>query len=199
MQLSLGHDVIAYASKDLFDASGRIIAKIAAETYVAKPLGTAQLLHDAAEAHSYLWGMTSARKELWALFDPDCSYCHMLFEALRPKVEGGALKVHVIQVAFLKPEGIGRAAAIVGCKDPAAALVRDEIRFDIAAEQGGIEAEPTSNTASSRVRANNAWMAARGIRATPFLLYRDRDGEPRAIPGFPPDVAALLSEIRSGS
>ena len=202
-----GHNGIVYVSPDgkyvfqgtIIGSDGSNITKQEALAYLPKPPSAAEKFAALNKAHSFVWGQASAKKELWIVFDPNCIFCHKTFEALKKYVNDGTLKVHVIQVGFLKPSSLGKAAAILSSKDPAAALTKDETKFNVATEEGGITPNMSDAQAVKQVRENNAWMDAQGIGGTPYLLYRNPQGKPEGVNGYVADVTSLLARIDAGS
>jgi thiol:disulfide interchange protein DsbG len=116
---------------------------------------------------------------------------------LKKYVGDDILKVHIIQVGFLKPSSLGKAAAILSSKDPAAALTKDELKFNVSGEEGGITPNMSDAEAVREVRENNAWMAAQEIRGTPYLLYRNTKGKPQAVAGYVADASSLMAQIET--
>lgn len=198
-----GRHSILYATPDgkyliqgvIVSSNGDNMTRLAADKYLPQPATAAQNFAVMSKAHTYLWGQTSAKKELWVVFDPNCIYCHKLFEGLKSHVAAGDVKVHVIQVGFLKQSSLGKAAAIFAAKDPAAALAQDEAKFDTAKEEGSIVPDMSNADAVAKVKDNNAWMKAQGIKGTPYMMYRDTNGKPQAIEGYMSDTTALLAKI----
>ncbi|GHE01210.1 thiol:disulfide interchange protein [Defluviimonas sp. 20V17] len=183
---------------EILKSDGTNVTQDEADQYLPKPPTAAQNFAALDQTHSFVWGKASAKKELWIVFDPNCIYCHKTYEDLKSDVAKGEVKVHIIQVGFLKPSSLGKAAAILGAKDPAKALATDEEGFDVAAEEGGIKPDLSNSDAVAQVKANNAWMQAQGIGGTPYLLFRDAQGKAHAIGGYDPDTAKLLAAIGDG-
>lgn len=202
-----GHDAILYASPDgaylfqgdIVDQAGANLTDQASASYLPQPPTAAENFAALDKTHGFVWGQASAKKELWIVFDPNCIYCHKTFESLQSYVASGALKVHIVQVGFLKPSSLGRAAAILSAKDPVAALTEDETKFDTDNEEGGMPPDLSNADAVAQVKANNAWMEAQGISGTPYLLYHDGKGAVQGIAGYVEDVASLVQDIQAGS
>lgn len=199
-------NMVAYTTKDgqyiivgaVFGADGENYSLKASQEFLPPPPpppSAGKNLADIEKAHTFLWGRPNAPKALWAVMDPDCIFCHRFFGEIAPFVQSGAVKVHVLQVGFLKPDSLGKAAAILGAKDPAQALVTDETGFNEATEEGGIQPDSSDKSALGVIKANNAWMQAHGIGGTPYILYRGVKGEPMVMPGFPQNIELLLSQI----
>lgn len=201
-----GREMIAYTTANgkymlvggVFDASGKNYSLAAMQQYLPPPPAPPNAEKNFAalgQTHTYVWGQASAKKEIWFVEDPDCIWCHRLFGALQPAVNAGEVKVHVIQVGFLKSDSLAKAAAILASKNPAEALVEDETKFNVDAEEGGIEGSLKDAKAVADVKANNAWMQSHGIGGTPYVLYRDVHGKVQIVPGMPSDVNAMLAQV----
>lgn len=202
-----GRDGIVYVSPDgnyvfrgiIIKADGSNVTQQEAAQFLPKPPGAAENFAALDKTHTYLWGQKSAKKELWIVFDPNCIYCHKTYESLEKYVADGTLKVHIIQVGFLKPSSLGKAAAILSTKNPADGLKTDESKFDVANEEGGIKSDMSDAQAVKQVKENNTWMSDQEIGGTPYLLYRNAQGKPEAAEGYVADVATLLSKIQTNS
>ncbi len=134
-------------------------------------------------------------RTLWVYFNPDCSYCHRLWNALSGVSD---LTVHWIPVSFsLKPASMARSAAILSAKDPASALAENEDHFDDRREEGGYPVTgPISREAREAVTKNTMLLRLwTGKVATPTLLYTDTRGAVQESIGLPADIPALLDTI----
>ena len=198
-----GRTAVLYASRDgqylingqIYGADGRNYTRAAQQLYLPPPPTPAQTFGALKETHTFLWGKESASKEIWMIFDPDCIFCHKSYESLKALVSEGKLKVHIIAVGFLKPDAMGKSAAIVGASAPSAALANDEDKYDVATEEGGAIADFRDAKALRWVQGNTEWMKAHGITGTPYMLWRDPSGRVRAEAGYESDVAALMARI----
>lgn len=209
LAVSLGpqKNAILYATPDgkylmqgmIVSSDGKNMTQAEAKQMLPQPPDAAANFASLDKTHSYLWGKAAAPKEMWVLFDPNCIYCHKTYEALKPAVSAGKVKVHVIQAGFLKADSMAKAAAIMAAKDPAAALATDEKNFDDAKEEGSIKGDMSNKDAVAKVTANNIWMQAQGIGGTPYILYKDAAGKAQDIAGFDPDIDGLLAKIGTAS
>jgi thiol:disulfide interchange protein DsbG len=126
-------------------------------------------------------GAEEPERIVYAFTDPNCPYCHLLWRASKPYYSEG-LQVRHILVGFLKPSSPGKAAAILGADDPAAALRRHEASH----ATGGIEpADDPADKLTDRLARNRQLMGRLGIRATPGLVFRTADGKVRKLMGMP--------------
>jgi thiol:disulfide interchange protein DsbG len=211
LAVSLGgqRNMVAYATKDgkyiivgaVFGADGENYSLKASQEYLPPPPPppSAKANFDAlGQTHTYLWGKPGAKKELWAVLDPDCIFCHKFYVEAEPFVKSGEVKIHVVQTGFLKPDSLGKAAAILGAKNQVDMYIKDEANFNDATEDGGIKPDMSNAKAVAQVKENNAWMQSHGIGGTPYILYRGKNGDPQVMPGFPQDINGLLALVHDG-
>jgi thiol:disulfide interchange protein DsbG len=132
---------------------------------------------------------------MYVFFDPNCPYCHKVFEMLRPSVQRGDVELRWIVVGKLMTTSTGKAAAMLEAKDPTEALYRSESGFSQATGSfGGIEEEPVPRNETLRqLHANLALLNRSGFDAVPSLLFRTKDGKADIIRGAPP--ATFLEQL----
>ena len=136
---------------------------------------------------------------LTAFIDPNCIFCHLLYQQIEPLVAKGALRVRYVLVAVVKRSSFEKAAAILSAKDAAAALQQDQVAFDPKTEEGGIKPDATPSKAiMERINANNALMSKAGGSGTPMLLFCSKDGSVQQLEGLPRDINTLLAEMANG-
>ena len=136
---------------------------------------------------------------LTVFIDPNCIFCHLLYQQIEPFVAKGALRVRYVLVAVVKRSSFEKAAAILSAKDTAAALQQDQTDFDPKTEEGGIKPDATPSKAiTERINANNALMSKAGGSGTPMLLFCSKDGSVQQLEGLPRDINTLLAEMASG-
>jgi thiol:disulfide interchange protein DsbG len=127
-------------------------------------------------------GADDADTVIYTFTDPNCPYCHRFREAAAPWVDAGRVQIRHIMVGILKRDSPEKAATILGSDDPAAALLRNQNRFD----EGGIAVdEEKVSAARERVQQNNRLMREMGLRATPVIYYRNEDGDVARRQGMP--------------
>ena len=132
---------------------------------------------------------------IYVFFDPNCPYCHKVFEMLRPQVQRGEVELRWVPIGKLMLTSLGKAAALLEDKDPTAALYRNERDFSRETGAfGGIEEEPLPREDTlRRLSANHALLRQSGSDAVPALLYRTKEGKANLVVGAPP--AATLDAI----
>lgn len=149
-----------------------------------------------AEAPKSTWLRDGQSKHvLYVFFDPNCPYCHKLYEALRDPVALGEVELRWIPVGISRESSLGKAAAILEAKNPVDAFHYNEHYFTFdGGKFGGIEEEPLPREETLKKLAANLRLLERaGVLAVPAMLFRTRDGIVRYVPGAPP--AATLEEI----
>lgn len=162
-----------------------------------KPLAPASAAIAAAQAPSFIVG---THGPLIVVFvDPNCIFCHKMLALAMPHVRAGTLRLRVVPVGFLKPDSEGKAEAIMAAPDPAKALARDEQKFNVKTEEGGIApAASPSPKVVSEIKSNTTLLGRTGEIATPTIVYCDRGGKAHVMHGIEPTDAALqqfLSEV----
>lgn len=138
------------------------------------------------------------RRELYIFFDPNCSYCPMIYKNLQQLIAPYNLQLRWIPVAMLDATSIGKAAAILQAKNPKAALDHNEAHYNAEAHTGSISEEIPSAVTERRLRANEALLNQVGIPVVPTLLFRAKTGEAMVIQGALSPVALrkVLDRVR---
>ncbi|TXH73975.1 thiol:disulfide interchange protein DsbG [Thiobacillus sp.] len=138
---------------------------------------------------------------LYVFFDPNCPYCHSLYQNLRPWVGKGGLQVRWIPVGILTSSSEPKAAAILQAPSPLVALRKNEDDFGFSDDAGGgiAPASRIGAKAQQELAANSALMQSQRIYGVPVLLYRDRSGRGQLLvggPASPAELRALLDRIK---
>jgi thiol:disulfide interchange protein DsbG len=136
---------------------------------------------------------------IYVFFDPNCPFCHKVYEMLRPQVQRGDVELRWIPLGKLMATSTGKAATLLEAKDPTEALHRNERGFSQETGSfGGIEEEPVPRDDTiRRLNANLALLNRTGFDAVPALLFRTKDGKANIIRGAPSAafLAKLLKEL----
>ncbi|HUW99168.1 MAG TPA: thioredoxin fold domain-containing protein [Acidiferrobacter sp.] len=126
-------------------------------------------------------------KQLYIFFDPNCPYCHDLYQALQPLIGPDQLKIAWIPVGILALSSFGKAAHLLEDNDPMAALDRAERAFR---HKSGELTPARATPAITRGLTNNVrLLAAAGADGVPFLVYKDQTGRVNTVMGDPPEEA----------
>lgn len=160
--------------------------------------GPAAALRAFAGATRNAFGFTQGTGTLivYVYFDPNCIYCHELYDRLQPYLRSGKLSVTWIPVGFLKRSSVGKAEAILAAPDPVRALAQNERLFDRAREEGAIAPAVNPATAvAAAVYFNTRLLARSGELATPTLVLAEKGQGIRVIPGMPAHLATLVGHL----
>lgn len=182
----------------LFDAKGRNLTQL--DMAKAQPASTAavpsagqdksaidlQGVLDRASKAAWIADGTKG-KIIYAIFDPNCMYCHRLHGNLRSLIAEGKVQVRWIPVSILTDSGDGAIAAIFGAKDRAAALTS---AFDHMLAPAAV-----SQPVKLAVARNVLLLRDTGYAGVPVLLY-DADGKPAMHMGLPDarQLAAIVAQ-----
>lgn len=137
-------------------------------------------------------------------FDPNCPYCHELYDDLRPWVGKQGLQLRWIPVAVLAPSSEGKAAAMLQAADRRRALARNEDDYGEnprAGSGGGLVPAAQVNPATRSELARNLKLlhSAGAYFAFPMMVWRDRSGQAQMFLGAPRDarqLKTLLATVR---
>ena len=133
--------------------------------------------------------------------DPNCPYCHVMYEHEAALIQAGKLTVRYVPVAFLTPQSPAEAAAWLQSPHPLAALKHFEAIIGPALRSGSYhhlpKAKPTAKT-SEELKRNLEMMGAMGFEGTPAILYRVKSGQLGRIPGMISEkqLAGLLPHLQ---
>lgn len=137
------------------------------------------------------------RRQLYVIVDPNCPFCHRLFERLQPLIGAHHMTVHWIVAGFLRATSAGKAAAILGAHRPLAALRRNERSFRPGKDDGGIQPVAVRGRGARALAANNHVLALTGPELVPTLIYRNVAGKVIMHQGVPIKPHGLLWTIRA--
>ena len=145
----------------------------------------------ALEASSWIAdGSNGATRIVYAFTDPNCPYCHKFWSDSRPWINAGNVQVRHVIVGILGPTSPGKAAALLGATDPAAALAQHEQDF----ASGGIAVmAPIPQALRTKLETNAALMERLGSQATPTIFFKDDSGKLQKVQGAPsPDALVKM-------
>jgi thiol:disulfide interchange protein DsbG len=169
----------------IIKATGENITQQEAQRYILSGKAVS-VYNNLPKQAGFIEGNADAPHKIIAIMDPNCIFCHRLYEALKPQVLSGQLAVKWIVAGFLKPGSAGKAYAILSAKDPAKALAKNEANFNEHTEEGAIT--PISNpsaTIKQAVADANAFLQNNQLPGTPAVIYLDQNHKPQLIEGMP--------------
>jgi thiol:disulfide interchange protein DsbG len=125
---------------------------------------------------------------VYIFFDPNCPYCHKLYEALQPQIAGKDLQLRWIPVGMLTPTSQGKAAAILQAGNPLEALRNNEDNFNFSDNGPGGGITPAS-TIKDQTRldlaANLSLLQGQNIFSVPVVVFHATDGQGIMFQGVP--------------
>lgn len=168
----------------LYSPNGQNLSQQYARQYAPKP-NVAKVI-DGLDAQRLVTEGPDTAPTLYVFADPNCIFCHELYEQTAPLVNTGKLRIHWIMVGVLGPSSAGRAATILEASDPTTALARNEAQFDVGNEQGGIAIGKPNADITHVLTNNRQAMFDVGDSGTPTVLFHNSDGRWQAREGLPP-------------
>jgi thiol:disulfide interchange protein DsbG len=135
-------------------------------------------------------GRDDAPRKVYVFTDPNCPYCTKPWSDARPWVESGRVQLRHVIVGVLTATSEGKAAAILGDKDPVAKLAAYEgsHAFAVASMLESGRPHPVEDASmkplspipaglQTDLDGNQRIMASLGIRATPGIASIGADGK----------------------
>lgn len=154
---------------------------------------------DLKNTYTFIDGDINAPHKVTVIADPNCIYCHKLYESTRGLIGNGDLAIKWLMVGVMKKDSRAMAAAILASDDPLQSFITDEYKFDAQNETGGIH--PLSNIPfdiAKKIDANNAFMKRHQFYGTPVMIYKE-DGKAKITQGYvqPKQLTQMLPSISS--
>jgi thiol:disulfide interchange protein DsbG len=168
----------------LVSATGENLTQKYAETHIPKPDLSA--LYAKFEKSAYVAGgeLKNPKSIIYAVFDPNCVFCHYLYLALKPYEKAG-LQVRYVPVGFLHEDSANKAAQLLA--EGAKALDAQQAAYNTPEMPKGIAVTPEMK---AKLEANQALMREAQMNGTPGILYKDANGNVLKKDGMP-----MLAEL----
>jgi thiol:disulfide interchange protein DsbG len=125
---------------------------------------------------------SNPKSVIYAIMDPNCIFCHLLWIALKP-YEAAGLQVRWVPVGFLHHDSAPKAAALL--RGGESALTQLQEHFDEKKESGGIAGIEVTPELQRELDANLALMRDARVQGTPGIFYRTAAGQVRRQSGMP--------------
>ncbi|MHB1332744.1 MAG: thiol:disulfide interchange protein DsbG [Sulfuriferula sp.] len=122
---------------------------------------------------------------IYIFFDPNCPYCHKVYQATRSWIDKDGLQFRWIPLGILMSSSIGKAAAILEAKDPLAAFHKNENEFGPAPKFGGIAETIPSAQSLKRLQHNAELFKQTRMPGVPVIMFREASGKVRMMDGAP--------------
>jgi len=125
--------------------------------------------------HSHWIGQGRGPHILYLIFDPNCPYCHALIDQLQPLIPEFGLQVRYVVVGFLAPSSVGKAAYILQAKNPLAAILTNEHKFNMK-HFGGVPAIHPDQKTKQILAQNLALLSETGAKIVPAEIFKRNSG-----------------------
>ncbi|WP_245966062.1 thiol:disulfide interchange protein DsbG [Pseudorhodoferax soli] len=141
------------------------------------------------ERTSVVDGAASARHVVYAIIDPNCIWCHRFWKASRPWVDSGKVQVRYLLVGIIRGDSARKAATILSAPDPVAALEQNERNY---ANGGIFPSAALSPAIQATLESNRKLMLDLGLRGTPALVSRNKEGAVETVAGYPKEEVLAI-------
>lgn len=141
-------------------------------------------------------GHANAPHKAYIIIDPNCPYCHYLYETLQPIIMKGQITIRWLVVGMLSPSSPGSTVAILAAKDQLLALKENETDFNLTTTKGGIT--PLMHPTKAQYRlltTNDDFIKNYRLFQTPTILFKSVNAETIMQIGVP-DADTLESLIQ---
>lgn len=134
---------------------------------------------------------SNPRAEILMVMDTNCPYCQATWKALSAKVQANQLQIKLIPITNLDPSGedTRTGAKLLEVANPF------EAWDQYANGNKNALAGPSLPDKNRAVLANRELVDKWKIKATPYLVYRGKDGKIKLVSGKPDDINAVLSDL----
>ncbi len=181
----------------LINGEGQNIVEQDFNKYI-EPANALKAFKDIDTTHYVTQGKADGPHKAYIIVDPNCIFCHKLYEAVKPMIASGKLSVRWIIVGIIKPSSKAKAAAILSAKNPDQALRYNEQHFSVKTEEGGIK--PLKNPSAQvkkEIQDNIDFMMKNQITATPVILYKTNGNVLKLQTGLPQGKAldAMINKM----
>lgn len=131
----------------------------------------------------------NGHRVLYIFFDPNCPYCHELYEMLTPMIGSEDLQLRWIPVALLEESSLPKAAAILQAPDPLAAFRENEDNYGLRDDGPGGGIDPARKILDKTrldLATNLSLLQGQNIAVVPVVVLRAIDGDGFMFEGVPP-------------
>ena len=147
-----------------------------------------QLMQDMQAAAGVTVGKNE-NAEILMLIDPNCPYCQATWKELRDSVAKNIVQIKLVPMGSFGSNEERAAAQLLHVANPYEAWDKY-----VGGDHTTLDGTP-NNVQLLAVRNNRALVDRWNIRATPYLVYRAKDGRVKIVQGKPDRMAAVLNDI----
>ena len=128
---------------------------------------------------------------IYDFFDPNCPYCHGMYDEEQPLIKAGKLTVRYVPVAYLMPSSTPEAAALLQAPHRVFTLQHFEVLAakSFAAPMGthgpaGLPQAKALPQTTHALKVNMAVLQSAHSMGVPAILYEHKNGSTGLIPGM---------------
>jgi len=147
-----------------------------------------KLMQDLQAAAGVLLGGNDS-PQLVMVVDPNCPHCHKTWGELREAVFSNRLQVRLVPIGNITPDSTRAAAQLLAAADPLSAWDKY-----VAGDRKQLDGLPEPVRVRS-INENRDLIEKWNIAATPYLVYRGKDGRIKIVQGRPERMAAVLTDL----
>ena len=180
----------------IFDSNGSSINKRDFDKYIQTKTAE-QAYKTIANTHYIEQGKADAPAKAYIVLDPNCIFCHRLFNQMQADINEGKIAVRWIVIGLMKPSSKNKAANILSSATPLEALKQNEKNFNEKIEEGGSTDTPPPAASLAKIESNNTFFTEAGLNQTPATFYQTSNQIKKVLMGFPPNLNALYKTMSS--
>ncbi|TNF69429.1 MAG: thiol:disulfide interchange protein DsbG [Gammaproteobacteria bacterium] len=186
----LGNTNIVYTDKkasflivgSLFDAQGENQSEYNFNQYVQPQINIDA--YNAAKNTAYIQeGNINAPHKAYIVTDPNCLYCHKLYQALSPEIKQGKLAIRWILIAAMKPSSADKAMTILSSHNPAKALEASEANLNNNIKL--LSKSEVSESIKNKLNQNMSFMTKYKLYTMPTIFYKSQTNIIKIQKGLP--------------
>ncbi|MGC8696996.1 MAG: thioredoxin fold domain-containing protein, partial [Halothiobacillus sp.] len=144
-------------------------------------------------------------KIIYVFFDPNCPYCHNVYDSLvKIRKTQPDLQYRWVPLALLGGTSIGKAAAIIQAPDPLAAFHQSERNYGFLDNDTGGGIQPVKNITNATqtlLDENLSILQGENLAGIPVVVFQASDGKPFYFMGqrTQTQLQELLAFVASGN
>ncbi|TCB50078.1 thiol:disulfide interchange protein DsbG [Acinetobacter sp. ANC 4779] len=136
-------------------------------------------------------GDKKAPRIVYIFSDPNCPYCHTLWQQARPWIKSGQVQLRHIQVGVIREESRGQVATLLMSKDPAATFADLNLNK---AKKSLAPSTTIPTEISEKIDFNQELMGKYGFFSTPSVVWKDSKGNFKSTQGMPKDLKEIFEK-----
>jgi thiol:disulfide interchange protein DsbG len=179
-------------SGELISEEGIALSRVYTDQHVPKPDYAALYDELARSAYVAEGELNNPKFVTYAIVDPNCTFCHLLWRAFQPYEKIG-LQVRWVLVSTLGPTSMPKAIGVLNDPDQRAALLLMEQSMNKPFTATALNSEQGNPKIAAMVKANGVLLQRFGLNGTPGTVWKDKQGKVMVKNGMMnlPEIAAM--------